>query len=74
MYLEHLAVFSVVNYFLKPMVKDIDLVLQIKVSLRKEGTRVLFYQPSLWAARMPPESLELQRLQFLKYQLTQHSL
>lgn len=53
MYLEHLTVFSVVvNYFLKPMVKDIDLVLQIKMSLRKEGTAVLFYLPSLWATLM----------------------
>lgn len=63
MHLEHLAVVSVVvNYFLKPMVKDIDLVLQIKVSLRKEGTGVLFYLPSSWATLMPTESLELQRL------------
>lgn len=35
-----------------PMVKDIDLVLQIKMSLRKEGTGVLFYLPSLRATLM----------------------
>jgi hypothetical protein len=44
--------------------KGIEIIAQMKLNLKEEGTGVLFHPNPLWTPFIPPESLDCQRIQF----------